>query len=91
MKVAYANAFYHAEAFTGRNVHVKQFIDNATARGHEVWTWPRDEYPGAKHLPWQRIARYSKLREMDLIYVRLDGTIENLTPCSYELEVKPRG
>jgi glycosyltransferase involved in cell wall biosynthesis len=72
MKVAYANAFYHREAFTGRNVHVKQFIDNATARGHEVWTWPRDEYPGAKHLPWQRVARYSKLREMDVIYVRLE-------------------
>ena len=27
----------------------------------------------------------------DLIYVREDGAIENLTPCSYELEVKPRG
>ena len=27
----------------------------------------------------------------DLIYVRPDGAIENLTPCSYELEVKPRG
>jgi glycosyltransferase involved in cell wall biosynthesis len=72
VKVAYANAFYHPEAFTGRNVHVKQFIDNATAHGHEVWTWPRDEYPGAKHLPWERIPRYSKLREMDVIYVRLE-------------------
>lgn len=27
----------------------------------------------------------------DLVYVRPDGAIENLTPCSYELEVTPRG
>jgi len=27
----------------------------------------------------------------DLVHVRPDGGIENLTPCSYELEVAPRG
>jgi len=27
----------------------------------------------------------------DLVHVRPDGTLENLTPCSYELEVDPRG
>ncbi len=27
----------------------------------------------------------------DLVFVRPDGSLENLTPCSYELEVAPRG
>ncbi len=27
----------------------------------------------------------------DLVFVRADGSLENLTPCSYDLEVAPRG
>ena len=66
MKVAYANAFYDPDAFTGRNVHVKQFTDNAIALGHDVWTWPRDRYPQAKHLPVGRLDRLRALRHMDV-------------------------
>jgi glycosyltransferase involved in cell wall biosynthesis len=72
MRVAYANAFYDANAFTGRNVHVKQFTDHATALGHEIWTWPRDQYSGAKHLPRARLQRLLVLRRMDVIYTRLE-------------------
>jgi len=31
------------------------------------------------------------VRIEDLVAVRADGTMENLTPASYDLEIEPRG
>ena len=73
MKVAYANARFRAKAHDGANAHVRQFVQNAVALGHEIWMWPGVAHPLAKALPSNRLARTMKLREMDVLYVRLEN------------------
>lgn len=72
MRIAYANAYYRADATSGGNAHVYQFAANAKALGHEVWTWPGDEHPDAQRLPPGRLARLARIRQMDVVYVRLE-------------------
>jgi glycosyltransferase involved in cell wall biosynthesis len=72
MRIAYANACYLLDGVTGRNVHVKQFVDNATALGHEIWMSSGSQHPGVRHLPTERVKRLLTLREMDVIYFRLE-------------------
>jgi len=78
MRVMYANAVYRKGATSGRNVHVYQFIHNATMLGHEVWTWPPDEHPDAHRLPSSRLKQFAQLRRADVIYVRLEMSIPRL-------------
>ena len=72
MRIAYANACYLLDGVTGRNVHVKQFIDNAVALGHEIWMLSGSQHPGVRHLSTERVKRLLTLREMDVIYFRLE-------------------
>ena len=51
MKLAYANARFRADAHDGANAHVRQFVQNAAALGHEIWMWPGVTHPLAKALP----------------------------------------
>jgi glycosyltransferase involved in cell wall biosynthesis len=83
MKLAYANARFRADSHDGANAHVRQFVQNTVALGHEVWMWPGVCHPLAKPLPAGRMARTLKLREMDLVYVRVEHDLPN--PCTWTL------
>ena len=83
MKLAYANARFRPDAHDGANAHVRQFVQNAVALGHEVWMWPGVCHPSAKALPGNRVARTMKLREAELIYVRVEHDLPN--PCTWTL------
>jgi glycosyltransferase involved in cell wall biosynthesis len=72
MRLVYANAFYLPNNVGGGNAHIYQFIRNAVALGHEVWTWPPDEHPEARHVPANRLKRLALLCQADVIYVRLE-------------------
>ncbi len=73
MRLAYSNAFYQKDSPTGGSAHVRQFITNAIALGHEVWTWPGNQHPSTRLLPQTRIGRLITLRQMDAIYVRVES------------------
>ena len=72
MRLAYANARYRHNGTSGGNAHIGQFITNAVALGHEVWTWPGNQHPASRHIPDARLARLMTLRRMDAIYIRVD-------------------
>jgi glycosyltransferase involved in cell wall biosynthesis len=83
MRVAYANARFRADSHDGANAHVRQFVQNAVALGHELWMWPGVAHPQARTLPSQRLARTLKLREMDVVYVRVEHNLPNA--CKWAL------
>lgn len=83
MKFAFANARFRPDGHDGANAHVRQFVQNAAALGHEVWMWPGVCHPAAKPLPPGRLARTMKLREMELIYVRVQHDVAG--PCTWAL------
>ena len=83
MRVAYANARFRADSHDGANAHVRQFVQNAVALGHELWMWPGVTHPQAQALPSQRLARTLKLREMDVLYVRVEHDLPNA--CTWSL------
>ena len=83
MKLAFANAKFKPDAHDGANAHVRQFVQNAVAMGHEVWMWPGVSHPAAKALPVGRVARTMRLRDMDLIYVRVQHDV--VAPCTWTL------
>jgi glycosyltransferase involved in cell wall biosynthesis len=83
MRLAYANARFHPDAHDGGAAHVRQFVQNAVALGHEVWMWPGVCHPQAKALPTRRIARILKIRQLELVYVRLENDLR--APCTWAL------
>ena len=83
MKLAYANARFRPDAHDGANAHVRQFVQNTVALGHQVWMWPGVAHPLTTALPAGRMARTMKLREMDLIYVRVEHDLPS--PCTWTL------
>jgi glycosyltransferase involved in cell wall biosynthesis len=83
MRLAYANAHFYPDAHDGGNAHVRQFVQNTVALGHEVWMWPGVCHPKAKALPAARMARMLKLRQMELVYVRVENDL--CTACTWAL------
>jgi glycosyltransferase involved in cell wall biosynthesis len=83
MKLAYANARFRADAHDGANAHVRQFVQNTHALGHEIWMWPGVAHPLTKALSTNRMSRTMKLREMELVYVRVEHDLPN--PCTWTL------
>ena len=75
----YANAEYRSTDTRGRNAHIGQFIHQAVALGHEVWAWPGNEHPEVRVLPSNRLARWFKLIQMDVLYIRLQGTLPGIS------------
>src|SRR5688572_29550488 len=71
MKVAFANARFRTSANEGADAHVRQVAANTVALGHELWMWAPHIHPAAKALPDGRFARLMKLREMDVLYTRV--------------------
>lgn len=83
MDVAYANARFRPGTHDGPNAHVRQFVQNTVALGHEVWMWPGRAHPLAHPLPATRLRRTLRLRAMDVIYVRLEHDLP--FPCTWAL------
>jgi glycosyltransferase involved in cell wall biosynthesis len=75
MRLAYLNAIYLRDKTSGGNTHIQQFINNAVAQGHEVWTYPMDQHALSHKLPRRRISKLLTLRRMDAIYVRIEHTV----------------
>ena len=52
MRLVYANAEYKHNSAEGGPAHMRQFIDNATALGHEVFLWHGiDAHPLIRPVP----------------------------------------
>jgi len=79
MRLLYANVAYRTTDTRGRNAHIGQFIHQAVALGHEVWTWPGNEHPEVRSLPRNRLARWLTMIRMDVLYVRLQGTLPGVS------------
>ena len=75
LRVAYLNAWYKAGLSDGGFAHVNQFIRNATALGHQVWTAAANEHPQRHPMPTARLALGRVMRSMDVVYVRLEWSM----------------
>ena len=73
MRIAYANVSYKENDSRGKKAHIRQFVDNTIAIGHELWFWSGDAYQGVHKMPASRIERLWTLRQMDVIYIRVEG------------------
>jgi len=82
MKIAYVNANYKRNHTGGGHVHMGQFIKNALALGHEIWVYPGNQYPGAKIIPTTRIQHIKTMRQMDVLYIRLESGFPNICTWS---------
>lgn len=85
MRVAYTNAFYRQSSTDGGSTHVAQFINNAVALGHELWLWEGGRHPATHPVPATRIGKFRTLRNMDVVYVR----VENSLPESSRWAIAP--
>ncbi|MGH7380659.1 MAG: glycosyltransferase [Candidatus Methylomirabilales bacterium] len=75
MRLAYPNGLYQEDSTSGGNRHIGQFISNAVALGHEVWTWPGDQHPASRLIPATRVGRLMTLRRMDAAYIRVEWSL----------------
>ena len=68
MRVVYANARYEHHSAEGGPAHMRQFIENAAALGHEIFLWHGvEQHPATKPVPAGRLERFRFLRTVDLI------------------------
>lgn len=72
MQLAYFSRPYRPHLTSGGNAHIGQFLDRVTAAGHTIWTSMPDDHPDTHALPAGRLARFCKLRAMDVLYFRLE-------------------
>ena len=75
MRVIYTNAFYRKNGTDAGNAHVRQFIANTVALGHELWLWQGNPHPAARPAPTTRIGRLRAMRRMDAIFTRIDDRL----------------
>lgn len=83
MKIAYVNANYQLNHTGGGHVHMEQFIANAIALGHEIWTYPGNKYPGVHIIPTDRFNHIRTMRQMDALYVRLENQFPRI--CAWAI------
>jgi glycosyltransferase involved in cell wall biosynthesis len=83
MKLAYANARFRRDSCDGANAHVRQFVQNAVALGHEVFMRRGGCHPLASTLPARLWPRALQLRRMDLVYVRVEHAV--VPPCTWSM------
>ena len=72
MRLIYANAKYFHQTAEGGPAHMRQFIENASALGHELYMWHGEQHPLTKPLPRGRLARFRIFRSADVIYYRIE-------------------
>lgn len=73
MQIAYATRIYHHGGTAGGDAHIRQFVENTIALGHTLWMWPWRPHPKARPLPQGKWARWKILRQMDVVYARMEG------------------
>lgn len=83
MRTAFANARYRSTDTRGANAHISQFIHHSACLGHEVWMWPGNSHPEARTLPAGRTRLHLALRQMTVLYTRLQE--EPPPACRYAL------
>lgn len=59
---------------------MRQFVKNAVDLGNRVWIWHGQGLPFAEPLPKGRIGRFLKLRQMDIIYYRIEWKEPEFAP-----------
>jgi glycosyltransferase involved in cell wall biosynthesis len=72
MRVVYTNAYYRQNGADAGSAHVRQFITNTVALGHDLWLWGSGGHPATRPVPSSRIGRLRALRRMDVIFTRID-------------------
>lgn len=72
MKIAYLNGIYRKNSIYGGSVHVNQFIENAIALGHKVYTTSNDEHQETLKLPKNRWRRFRLLQKIGVFYYRIE-------------------
>lgn len=83
MRIAYVNTNYQSNHTGGGHVHMEQFINNAVALGHEIWTYPSNSHPEAQIIPTTRLDHIRTMRKMDVLYVRIEK--KSLDICAWAL------
>lgn len=79
MRIAYANTRYQIDGSEGGNAHIGQFITNAVALGHEVWSWRGNQHPAVRRLPEKNYFKLlGVLRTMDAICFRIEDRLPNV-------------
>jgi glycosyltransferase involved in cell wall biosynthesis len=74
MRIAYLNARFQEVHTGGGSVHIEQFVRHTLALGHEMWGWQKG-LPEIHTIPQDFLRRVSTLRQMDVLYVRIDITL----------------
>lgn len=72
MRLVYANANYRHHASEGGPTHMRQFIENASALGHEIWLWHGEQHPLTKPVPQGTLERMKLFRTIDVFYYRVE-------------------
>ncbi|HXE52457.1 MAG TPA: glycosyltransferase [Tepidisphaeraceae bacterium] len=73
MRVVYANAQLETHnTAEGGQAHMRQFIENAAALGHELFVWHGDQHPLTKPVPSGKLKRFQFFRTVDVVYYRIE-------------------
>lgn len=75
MRIAYGNVSYRLGVSGGGNAHIGQFITQATALGHEIWSWQGNQHPSVQLLSSHPLTRIAQLRTLDAICVRIEDRL----------------
>ena len=68
----YGTGSYSHNSPAGGNAHIRQFVAQATALGHQVWLWRGGSHPDSHPVPEGKLDRLKLLRTMDLVYSRVE-------------------
>jgi glycosyltransferase involved in cell wall biosynthesis len=86
MRIVYANARYVHHTAEGGPAHMRQFIENAAALGHEIHLWHGyEQHPLTRPMPPKRVARIKLLRTVDVVYYRVEFKL----PMAHRLILPP--
>lgn len=86
MRIAYVNTHYKNNHTGGGNVHMEQFVRNAVSLGHEIWSYPGNEFTNSHLIPTLRGKHIGSMRKMDVLYVRLEYKPTN--KCEWAIQPK---
>ena len=83
MRIAYLNTYIQTNHTGGGKAHISQFANNATALGHEIWSYPGSNHPDVQIIPTDRISHIKTMRQMDALYIRIERKSPGL--CTWSL------
>jgi glycosyltransferase involved in cell wall biosynthesis len=72
MRLVYSNARYQHHSAEGGPAHMRQFIENATSLGHELFIWHGEQHPLTKPVPHGKLERVRFFRTIDVLYYRVE-------------------